>query len=61
VVFGMGFDVAFLGRQLTFTTLLGFAMVLGPTGWITARAAAKAERKSVGPEPAVPPRKRLAS
>lgn len=61
VVFGMGFDMAFLGRQLTFTTLVGFAMVLGPTGWITTRAAAKAERKGVGPEPAAPPRQRLAS
>jgi len=66
VVFGMGFDVAFLGRQLTFPALVGFAMVLGPTAWITARSAAKAEQRAPesapAPEPeAAVPQKRMAS
>jgi len=66
VVFGMGFDVTFLGRQLTFTTLVGFAMVLGPTAWITTRSAARAEQKGVAPEPTPEPeaavaRQRMAS
>lgn len=66
VVFGMGYDVMFLGRQLTFTTLVGFAMVLGPTAWITARSASKAAQKSPGPKPepeatTAAPRQRMAS
>lgn len=66
VVFGMGFDVLFLGRQLTFTTLVGFAMVLGPTAWITARSASRAEQRTPRPEPepeaeAAAARQRLAS
>jgi drug/metabolite transporter (DMT)-like permease len=35
VVFAMGFDVALEGRVLTTTTLIGFALVLSPTAWIT--------------------------
>jgi drug/metabolite transporter (DMT)-like permease len=39
VVFGLGFDVLLQGRRMTAPTLLGFVMVLGPTAWITSRAA----------------------
>ncbi len=39
VVFGLGYDILLQDRRLTWPTLLGFVMVLGPTGWITSRAA----------------------
>lgn len=39
VVFGLGFDVFLHDRRLTWPTLAGFVMVLGPTAWITSRAA----------------------
>ncbi|MDG3003700.1 DMT family transporter [Paludisphaera mucosa] len=39
VVFGLGFDVCLQGRQLTPAGLLGFVMVVGPTAWVTSRAA----------------------
>jgi drug/metabolite transporter (DMT)-like permease len=35
VVFAMGYDIAFEGRILGPSTLVGFALVLVPTGWIT--------------------------
>lgn len=49
VVFGLGFDVFLQGRRLTLPTLAGFVMVLGPTAWITSRAA------RARPKPAVEP------
>ncbi|AMV38942.1 DMT family transporter [Planctomyces sp. SH-PL62] len=39
VLFGLVFDVTLQGRRLTPSSLLGFAMVLGPTAWVTSRAA----------------------
>lgn len=41
VVFGMGFDVAIWGRSLTTLSMLGFALVLAPSAWLTVRAARK--------------------
>lgn len=38
VVFGMAFDMAFWGRTLTPIGLLGFALVLVPTAWMTSRS-----------------------
>lgn len=38
VVFAMVYDVALQGRVLSSSTLLGFALVLVPTAWITLRA-----------------------
>lgn len=38
VVFAMAYDVALQGRVLSPSTLLGFALVLVPTAWITLRA-----------------------
>ena len=38
VVFAMIFDLTLAGRVLTMATLLGFALVLTPTAWITAHA-----------------------
>lgn len=67
VVFGLGFDVFFQDRRLTWPTLLGFVMVLGPTAWITSRAArsrvpaapeASPSRSSIG---GVLPKQRVAS
>ncbi len=43
VVFGLGYDLILQTRQLTFTTLLGFVMVLAPTAWITLQAARRSE------------------
>ncbi|MHC5544863.1 EamA family transporter, partial [Singulisphaera rosea] len=37
VVFGMVFDMVFWGRSLTPIGLLGFALVLIPTAWMTSR------------------------
>jgi drug/metabolite transporter (DMT)-like permease len=42
VVFAMGFDVALWGRRVTPASLLGFALVLGPTAWLTGRAQRRA-------------------
>lgn len=39
VVFGMIFDAAFWGRTITPLSLAGFALILGPTAWLTGRAA----------------------
>jgi len=39
VVFGLGFDLLLYGRQLTLPSVLGFLMVVGPTAWVTSRAA----------------------
>jgi drug/metabolite transporter (DMT)-like permease len=41
VVFAMGFDVALWHRPLTPVALLGFALVLAPTTWLSIRAAQK--------------------
>ena len=41
VVFAMGFDVAIWGRTLDPLTLLGFALVLAPTTWLSLRSARK--------------------
>ena len=38
VIFAMGFDMIFVGRVLTPSTLLGFVLVLAPTAWITVHA-----------------------
>lgn len=38
VAFALGFDVLLWSRALTPLTLLGFALVLAPTGWILSRA-----------------------
>jgi drug/metabolite transporter (DMT)-like permease len=35
VVFALGYDVAVEGRVFGFSTLLGFALVLTPTAWLT--------------------------
>ena len=37
VVFGVAFDVLFWGRRLPMATLLGTALVLAPTAWVTGR------------------------
>ncbi|WP_165249005.1 DMT family transporter [Paludisphaera soli] len=50
VVFGLVFDVALHGRQLTLPSLVGFVMVLGPTAWVTTRAARRPR-----PEPEAAP------
>jgi drug/metabolite transporter (DMT)-like permease len=39
VVFAMGFDVVLWHRTLTPATLLGFALVLAPTTWLSLRSA----------------------
>jgi drug/metabolite transporter (DMT)-like permease len=39
VVFAMGFDMLIWGRRLTPLTLVGFALVLGPSAVLTGRAA----------------------
>lgn len=53
VVFGMAFDMAFWGRTLTPSGLLGFALVLAPTAWLTSRAgqgrAARGLRSAIAP------------
>lgn len=41
VVFAMGLDVTLWGRRLDPLTLLGFALVLAPTAWLTTRAGRK--------------------
>ena len=58
VVFGLGFDITLQGRQLTLPSLLGFVMVLGPTAWVTSRAA---RRPRPTAEPPVGPSRPLAS
>lgn len=49
VAFAMGFDVIFWDRSLTPVTLLGFALVLAPTGWLLTQSARRldAERHRV--------------
>lgn len=67
VVFGLAFDVLLQGRALTWPTLLGFVMVLGPTAWITSRAARAKAGAIPGPSPSrsslgdVVPKQRVAS
>ncbi|OJW26687.1 MAG: hypothetical protein BGO49_00420 [Planctomycetales bacterium 71-10] len=67
VVFGLGFDVFLQGRELTWPTLLGFVMVLGPTAWITSRAARAKAVPIAEPSPSrsslgdVVPKQRVAS
>jgi len=39
VIFALGFDVAIWGRGVTPPALLGFALVLAPTTWLSIRAA----------------------
>jgi len=56
VVFGLGYDLILQTRQLTFTTLLGFVMVLAPTAWITLRAARRSERSSPSHDAGLPER-----
>ncbi|WP_165071626.1 DMT family transporter [Paludisphaera rhizosphaerae] len=51
VVFGLGYDVLLQGRQLTLPSLLGFVMVLGPTAWVTSRAARRARSAPEAPRP----------
>lgn len=41
VVFAMGFDVVLWHRPVTSSALLGFALVLAPTTWLSIRAARK--------------------
>ncbi len=41
VAFAMGLDIWLWGRDLDAVTLAGFALVLGPTAWLTARGGAK--------------------
>lgn len=54
VLFGLVFDVTWQGRRLTLPSLVGFVMVLGPTAWVTSRAARRASRREAetesGPE-----------
>jgi drug/metabolite transporter (DMT)-like permease len=47
VVFAMIFDVAFWNRELTPTTLLGFALVLSPTTWLSLRSARASAPKPI--------------
>ncbi|WP_435016727.1 DMT family transporter [Tundrisphaera sp. TA3] len=55
VVFGMGFDVVLWHRALTPTTLAGFALVMAPATWLSARSAPR-WRPRPAPAPAdVPP------
>lgn len=67
VVFGLGFDVFLQGRELTWPTLLGFALVLGPTAWVTSRAARASAVRIAEPSPSrsslgdVVPKQRVAS
>ena len=39
VLFGMGFDVALWGRVLDLVSIVGFALVLAPTTWLSIRSA----------------------
>jgi drug/metabolite transporter (DMT)-like permease len=48
VLFAMGFDVALWGHALPAETLVGFALVLAPAGWLTARM----RRQLAKPSPA---------
>lgn len=57
VVFGLVFDVFLQDRRLTLPTIAGFVMVLGPTAWITSRAA-RAGGGSRPVDPAEPSRTR---
>jgi drug/metabolite transporter (DMT)-like permease len=50
VVFAMGFDVALWGRRLTPASLIGFALVLGPTAWLTGRAQRRAGEVPARPQ-----------
>lgn len=43
VAFAMGFDILFWDRALTPMTLLGFALVLTPTGWLLTRSGQRLE------------------
>jgi drug/metabolite transporter (DMT)-like permease len=45
VVFAMGFDVILWNRELTPSTLIGFALVLAPTTWLSIRSARAGTRK----------------
>lgn len=49
VAFAMGFDVLFWGRSLNALTLLGFVLVLTPTGWLLSQSGRRldAERHRV--------------
>jgi drug/metabolite transporter (DMT)-like permease len=49
VVFAMGFDVVLWHRTLTPATLLGFALVLAPTTWLSLRSARSPFQKSTAP------------
>jgi drug/metabolite transporter (DMT)-like permease len=51
VVFGLGYDVFLKDRRLTWPTLVGFVMVLGPTAWITSRAARSRSRTTAEAPP----------
>ena len=51
VVFAMIYDVAIGGRALDPTTLLGFALVLGPTTWLSIRSS---QRRAAPPPEAAP-------
>jgi drug/metabolite transporter (DMT)-like permease len=50
VAFALGFDYLLWGRRLTPAALVGFALVLGPTAWMSGRA----QRRAGGVEPAGP-------
>jgi drug/metabolite transporter (DMT)-like permease len=50
VVFAMGFDVVLWHRTLTPATLLGFALVLAPTTWLSLRTARSVRGPVKGPQ-----------
>lgn len=54
VAFAMVLDVLIWGRTMPPITLLGFALVLGPTAWLTARGGRRAPEVSAGPSPISP-------
>ena len=54
VAFGMGFDVALWHRALTPATLAGFALVMAPATWLSARSGRQWKAKPPAPESALP-------
>ena len=47
VVFAMAYDVAIWGRRLDPLTLVGFALVLGPTTWLSIRSSRKLDPPTI--------------
>jgi len=50
VIFALGFDVAIWGRGVTPPALVGFALVLAPTTWLSVRAARSLPKTPEGVE-----------